>query len=39
MMRTKNEGKDNAAARSSERTGPTTFRQWAEELLMPAMGR
>ena len=38
MMRAKNDGMDNAAARSPEHTGPTTFRQWTEEVLMPAMG-
>ena len=39
MMRAKNEGMDNTVARSLEHTGPTTFRQWAKEVLMPAMGR
>ncbi len=39
MMRAKNEGMDNSVARSLEHTGPTTYRQWAEEVLMPAMGR
>ena len=39
MMRAKNEGMHNTVARSLEHTGPTTFRQWAKEVLMPAMGR
>ena len=37
MMRAKNEGMDNLAARSLDNTGPTTFRQWAEVLLKPVM--
>ena len=37
MMRAKNEGMDNAAPRTQETTGPTTFRQWAEEELKPAL--
>ena len=37
MMRAKNEGMDNAASRISAGTAPTTFRQWAEEALKPAM--
>ncbi len=36
MMRAKNEGMDNRAPRTSANTGPTTFRQWAEEELKPA---
>ncbi len=38
MMRAKNEGMDNVAVRSSANTGPTTFRQWAEDELKPAIG-
>ena len=37
MMRAKNEGMDNAAPRTAETTGPTTFRQWTEEELKPAI--
>ena len=37
MMRAKNEGMDNATPRTPETTGPTTFRQWAEEELKPAV--
>ena len=37
MMRAKNEGMDNVTARTSANTGPTTFRQWAEEELKPAV--
>ena len=37
MMRAKNEGMDNAAARESADMAPTTFRQWAEEELKPAL--
>ena len=37
MMRAKNEGMDNVAPRTPETTGPTTFRQWAEEELKPVL--
>lgn len=37
MMRAKSQGMDNVAARTSADTGPTTFRQWAEEELKPAV--
>lgn len=37
MMRAKNEGMDNVATRTPETTGPTTFRDWAEEELKPAV--
>ena len=37
MMRAKNEGMDNVAVRSPDNTGPTTFRQWAEVELKPAL--
>ncbi len=39
MMRAKNEGMDNAAERTSANTAPTTFRQWAEDELKPALER
>ena len=37
MMRAKNEGMDNVAVRTAANTGPTSFRQWAEEELKPAL--
>ena len=37
MMRAKNEGMDNIASRSTAIVGPTSFRQWAEEELKPAV--
>ncbi len=37
MMRAKNEGMDNRALCTSADTGPTTFRQWAEEELKPVV--
>ncbi len=37
MMRAKNDGMDNVATRSPANTGPTTFRQWAEAELKPAL--
>lgn len=37
MFRAKNEGMDNVARRIPEFTGPTTFRQWAEQDLRPAL--
>ena len=37
MMRAKNEGMDNAAPRTPDTTTPTTFRQWCEEVLKPAV--
>ena len=37
MMRAKNEGMDDATPRTPEHTGPTTFRQWAEKELKPAV--
>ncbi len=37
MMRAKNEGMDNAAARTPATREPTTFRRWAEEALKPAL--
>jgi hypothetical protein len=37
MMRAKNEGMDNASQRTPANTAPTTFRQWAELELKPAV--
>ena len=37
MMRAKNEGMDNAAPRTAASTTPTTFRQWCEQELRPAV--
>ena len=37
MMVAKNEGLDHVVARTPEGTTPTTFRQWCEEELKPAM--
>ncbi|WP_326807816.1 MULTISPECIES: NmrA family NAD(P)-binding protein [unclassified Streptomyces] len=37
MFEAKNLGMDNAAARTAESTTPTTFRQWCEEVLKPAV--
>ena len=37
MMRAKNEGMDNAAPRTPQTSTPTTFRQWCEEVLKPAV--
>jgi len=37
MMCAKNEGMDNASPRTPADMGPTTFRQWAEEELKPAV--
>ena len=37
MMRAKNEGLDNAEPRRPENTTPTSFRQWCEEVLKPAV--
>ncbi len=39
MMTAKNEGMDNAELRTSENTTSTGFRQWAEEVLKPAVLR
>ncbi|HEY1920862.1 MAG TPA: NAD(P)H-binding protein [Streptosporangiaceae bacterium] len=38
MMTAKNEGLDNAEPRTPESTTPTTFRQWCEQILAPAVG-
>ena len=37
MMVAKNTGLDTAAPRTAEGTTPTSFRQWAEEVLKPAI--
>jgi uncharacterized protein YbjT (DUF2867 family) len=37
MMRAKNEGMDNVARRTPETTTPTSFRQWCDEVLKPAV--
>jgi len=37
MMVAKNEGLDNAEPRTPEFTTPTSFRQWCEEVLRPAV--
>ncbi len=37
MMMAKNEGIDNAELRTPESTSPTSFRQWCEDVLKPAM--
>lgn len=37
MMIAKNEGIDNVQPRTPEFTTPTTFRQWCEEILKPAV--
>ena len=37
MARAKNEGMDNATPRTPENTTPTSFRQWCEQELKPAV--
>jgi hypothetical protein len=37
MMVAKDEGLDNAEPRTSASTTPTSFRQWCQEVLRPAM--
>jgi uncharacterized protein YbjT (DUF2867 family) len=37
MMRAKNDGLDNAEPRTPANTTPTSFRQWCEEVLKPAI--
>jgi uncharacterized protein YbjT (DUF2867 family) len=37
MMVAKDEGLDNAEPRTSQSTTPTTFRQWCEDVLRPAV--
>jgi uncharacterized protein YbjT (DUF2867 family) len=37
MMRAKDNGLDNGVARTPETASPTTFRQWCEQVLKPAV--
>ncbi|MGX9573536.1 NmrA family NAD(P)-binding protein [Mesorhizobium sp. f-mel] len=37
MVRAKNEGLDNAELRTPQSTTPTSFRQWCEDILKPAV--
>ena len=37
MMAAKDQGMDSAEPRTAENTTPTSFRQWCEEVLKPAM--
>jgi uncharacterized protein YbjT (DUF2867 family) len=37
MAAAKNDGLDNAEPRTAENTTPTSFRQWCEEVLKPAV--
>jgi hypothetical protein len=37
MMEAKNQGLDNGEPRTPESSTPTTFRQWCEEVLKPAV--
>ena len=37
MMAAKDQGMDNAEPRTAENTTPTSFRQWCEEVLKPAV--
>jgi hypothetical protein len=37
MMMAKNEGMDNVAERAVDGRTPTTFRQWCEQRLKPAL--
>jgi uncharacterized protein YbjT (DUF2867 family) len=37
MMAAKNEGLDNAEPRTPQSTSPTSFRQWCEDVLKPAV--
>ena len=39
MAAAKNNGLDNAEPRTPENTTPTSFRQWCEEVLKPAVVR
>ena len=39
MLRAKEEGMDNVASRATGIIGPTSFRQWVEEELQPALAR
>jgi hypothetical protein len=37
MAWAKNQGLDNAVARTSENSTPTSFRQWCDDVLKPAV--
>jgi hypothetical protein len=37
MMRAKDEGLDDGVPRTPETASPTTFRQWCQEVLRPAV--
>ena len=37
MAAAKNEGIDNSVRRTQENSTPTSFRQWCEEVLRPAV--
>jgi hypothetical protein len=37
MMVAKDQGLDNAEPRTAQSTTPTSFRQWCEEVLRPAL--
>jgi hypothetical protein len=37
MARAKNDGLDNAVKRTPENSTPTSFRQWCEDVLKPAV--
>jgi len=37
MARAKNEGLDNGVQRTPENSTPTSFRQWCQEVLKPAV--
>jgi uncharacterized protein YbjT (DUF2867 family) len=37
MMRAKSEGLDDAVPRTAQTASPTTFRQWCDEVLKPAV--
>ncbi|HEX2287070.1 MAG TPA: NAD(P)H-binding protein [Mycobacterium sp.] len=39
MMMAKDQGLDNARPRTQQATSPTSFRQWCEEVLKPAMSK
>jgi len=39
MLDAKNKGLDNAEPRTPQSTTPTSFRQWCEEVLKPAVLR
>ena len=39
MMNAKDNGLDEGVARTEENTTPTTFRQWCEEKLKPAVAK